>query len=107
MEYGRDIYPVYNPTFKSVGLGFESSEPGLGYCQDYFDADLSNYYPYIVNIKGDKAIYKFTIASGLKQFTAQFLCAMLMFKKLPDSIEYTITSKSLGYEIKDVIYLSK
>ncbi len=107
MEYGTEIYPIHNPTFKSVGLGFESNEPGLGYCQDYFDADLANYYPYITNIKGDKAIYKFTITNGLKQFTAQFLSAMLMFRKPPECIEYTITSKSLGYEIKDVICLEK
>lgn len=103
MEYGSEIYPTYTPVFKTVGLGFGSTEPGLGHCQDYFDTDLANYYPYVANIRGDKAVYKFSIANGLKQFTAQFLCAMLMFKKPPTSIEYTITSKSFGYEIKDVI----
>ncbi len=103
MEYGTEMYPINSPAIKPVGLGFECSEPGLGYCQDYFNADLANYYPYIVNIRGDKAIYKFEISKGLKQFTSQFLCAMLMLKNIPKSIEYTITSKSFGYEIKDVI----
>ena len=37
---------------------------------------------------------------GIKQFTAQFLCAKLMFKRIPDKITYEITSKSFGHIIK-------
>lgn len=55
------------------------------------------------HIKGDKIILKFSIPSGLKQFTSQFLCAKLMFKKIPQKIEYVITSKSFGHEIKGYI----
>ena len=107
MEYGTKMHPIYEPIQIPVGLGFSETRPGLGHCQKYFEADLENYYPYISNVKGENVVYKFYIENGLKQFTAQFLCAMLMFKKPPEIIEYTITSKSFGYEIKDVIQIKR
>ena len=106
MEYGNRMYPIYTPMQIPTRHGLSTTRPGLKHCQEYFETDMENYYPYIANIRGDRVIYKFRIEKGLKQFTAQFLCAMLMVKNVPKSIEYAITSKSFGYEIKDTIYVS-
>lgn len=78
-------------------------EPYLENYQEWFDTKRKDLYPFIVNIKGDNVIIKFDITTGLKQFTSRFLCAQLMFKKIPDKIEYVITSKSFGHEINGKI----
>ena len=95
MEQEYVQYPVYQPGLKL----YNDDGPGLGYCQRYFEADISACYPYVCNIRGDRAIYKFKIGRGLNQFTAQVLSAQLMLKNEPEVIDYTITSKSFGYEI--------
>lgn len=99
MEKNKSITPK---TFSKLDSLIEK-EPYLENYQEWFDTKRKDLYPFIVNIKGDNVIIKFDITTGLKQFTSRFLCAQLMFKKIPDKIEYVITSKSFGHEIKGKI----
>ncbi len=99
MEKNKSITPK---TFSKLNSLIEK-EPYLGNYQEWFDIKRKELYPFIVNTKGDNVIIKFDITTGLKQFTSRFLCAQLMFKNIPDKIEYVITSKSFGHEIKGKI----
>lgn len=96
MEKDKSITPK---TFSKLNSLIEK-EPYLENYQEWFDLKRKELYPFIVNIKGDNVILRFNLVTGLKQFTSRFLCAQLMFKKMPDRIEYVITSKSFGHEIK-------
>ncbi|MDE6414175.1 MAG: hypothetical protein K2K48_02055 [Anaeroplasmataceae bacterium] len=93
---------ITSKTFSKLNSLIEK-EPYLENYQEWFDIKRKELYSFIVNIKGDNVIIKFDITTGLKQFTSRFLCAQLMFKNIPDKIEYVITSKSFGHEIKGKI----
>lgn len=90
MEQGREIYPLSSLDCLN----------NFSYCKKYFKNSICNLYPCIINTKGNNVVLKFELTRGIKQFTAQFLCAKLMFKYIPDKIEYEITSKSFGHIIK-------
>ena len=103
MAYGSPIYPTYTPTILPMGGGV--SGPDLSYYQNYLQAKAKELYPYIANVQKDKVVLKFDIPQGLKQFSAKFLCAQLIFTKTINEIYYVITSKSFGHEMKGVLRL--
>jgi len=86
-------------------MGGGVSGPDLSYYQNYLQAKAKELYPYIANVQKDKVVFKFDIPQGLKQFSAKFLCAQLIFTKTINEIYYVITSKSFGHEMKGVLRL--
>lgn len=97
MDYEAVRYPTPIPIPDTFGFGGDGKD--LEYYQDYYAAANEEVYPYLMNDKGDKTIIKIDLKTGLKQFTARFLCAKLILNEPVKSVKYKITSKSFGHEI--------
>ena len=91
-------YPSFIPYTNP--LTGSKSEPELDYYQDYFHSSLEEVYPFTVNKQGDKVVIRIDLPHGVKQFASQFLSASLLLKKPVEMIEYIITSKSFGHQMK-------
>lgn len=98
MCYGDADYPHFIPYHNPIT--YKSSVPDLDYYKKYFEATNQELYPFVVNDKGSKSVIKIDLAHGLKQFSAQFLCASILLRQPVECIDYIITSKSFGHEIK-------
>lgn len=98
MVYGAVRFPNFVPYVDY--LTSRSTKPDLDYYQDYFEASNKKMYPFLINEKQDKTIIKIDLPKGIKQFSAQFLCASLMLNRVAKSVKYSIVSKSVGHEIK-------
>ncbi len=91
-------YPSFIPYIHP--LTGSKSEPDLDYYQEYFRSCLEEVYPFTVNKQGKRVVIRIDLPHGVKQFASQFLSASLLFKKPVEKIEYIITSKSFGHQMK-------
>lgn len=102
MYEGSTFLPDFIPQPINFGGYTNYTQPDLDYYNNYLEAELSNIYPYIIDNKNGEIKLKISIKE-LKQFSSIFICGALIFDEPINEIEYTITTKSLGRQIKGVL----